>query len=616
MRKRILSILTCICLVITMVPSSFLLVGAAGEENWAELKNRDTSWTDGAISTPQQLAQFAYLVNEGTYAGENHVWLTNDIDLGGKQWTAIGNVDDPDLIYTGLFDGKNYTVKNMTMTDIEKEFYDDGLYSLFGVIEGTVQNVTVTGNITCYSYSQWYYLSGVAAFSYGGKIINCINEVDIHVETSVAIGGSRIGGIIAGNYGEVIYCVNNGDIFINRSNSVHTGGIAGSNTGLIDRCENNGNIKGNGYVGGVASYMWTDTDYYPQAKITNCINNGIIEDTDNSYYSVFGGVVGYISGGDSLIKNVYNTGHMVDDLRNYGNIAGELRDASVINAYYLENNSYGVAKVNNKWTDTNPTLDMGTSQTDTELRELMMIDKLNFEDNAFYFDKTRYPVLRPTPIPVTVIVSPTTADATLTVKQGDTEFPAESDGTYLLLPGDYKVTATSQKYVTKTEAFVLDVMMDDYTVNIELEAKPADYTKVDSLLQKIPEDLSIYTDESVAILLSAKEAVLRGKNIFDQTLVDDYALALDNAIKGLTLKTSNQPGSNKPTTPTDPTDPNKPTDSTKPGNSNELSNPTDSTTSTNENPQTGDTNIIWPLLVTMAFCGTVLVRRKKHIVSK
>jgi hypothetical protein len=46
----------------------FLLVlPTALAGSWDEEINRDSIWTDGAISTPQQLAQFAYLVNTGEH---------------------------------------------------------------------------------------------------------------------------------------------------------------------------------------------------------------------------------------------------------------------------------------------------------------------------------------------------------------------------------------------------------------------------------------------------------------------------------------------------------------------------------------------------------------------
>ena len=54
--------------------------------------------------------------------------------------------------------------------------------------------------------------------------------------------------------------------------------------------------------------------------------------------------------------------------------------------------------------------------------------------------------------------------------------------------------------------------VDEYTVKLQealsnLKFKPADYTKVKAALNKIPSDLSIYTDESVKLLEEAKAAI-------------------------------------------------------------------------------------------------------------
>ncbi len=63
--------------------------------------------------------------------------------------------------------------------------------------------------------------------------------------------------------------------------------------------------------------------------------------------------------------------------------------------------------------------------------------------------------------------------------------------------------------------------------------KAADYTDVDKAISEIPTDLSIYTDASVKALNNAKNAVVRGKNITEQTTVDAYAVAIRKAIDGL-----------------------------------------------------------------------------------
>ena len=83
--------------------------------------------------------------------------------------------------------------------------------------------------------------------------------------------------------------------------------------------------------------------------------------------------------------------------------------------------------------------------------------------------------------------------------------------------------------------------VDEYTVKLQealsnLKFKPADYTKVKAALNKIPSDLSIYTDESVKLLEEAKAAISWDKLINEQSVVDGYAQAIETAIQNLKKK--------------------------------------------------------------------------------
>ena len=68
--------------------------------------------------------------------------------------------------------------------------------------------------------------------------------------------------------------------------------------------------------------------------------------------------------------------------------------------------------------------------------------------------------------------------------------------------------------------------------------RPADYTKVDEAIAKIPSDLSVYTEETVNALNTAKDAVVRNKRVTEQEDVDGYADAIYAAIDALVYKTA------------------------------------------------------------------------------
>ena len=71
-----------------------------------------------------------------------------------------------------------------------------------------------------------------------------------------------------------------------------------------------------------------------------------------------------------------------------------------------------------------------------------------------------------------------------------------------------------------------------------LEEKLADYGAVNAAIAKIPADLSIYTDETVKALNDAVAAVVDGKKIGDQPIVDGWAAAIETAISGLRVKSA------------------------------------------------------------------------------
>lgn len=68
---------------------------------------------------------------------------------------------------------------------------------------------------------------------------------------------------------------------------------------------------------------------------------------------------------------------------------------------------------------------------------------------------------------------------------------------------------------------------------VTITTDSADYTEVNAAISQIPEDLSVYTSESVAALNSAKNAVNWELPGAQQDTVDGYAAAIEAAIAGL-----------------------------------------------------------------------------------
>lgn len=77
-------------------------------------------------------------------------------------------------------------------------------------------------------------------------------------------------------------------------------------------------------------------------------------------------------------------------------------------------------------------------------------------------------------------------------------------------------------------------LMDKFSEkNADHMPKPADYTKVDEALATVPQDLSIYTDESAKALEDAVAGVKRGYKVDKQDEVDKMAADIEAAVAAL-----------------------------------------------------------------------------------
>ena len=69
-----------------------------------------------------------------------------------------------------------------------------------------------------------------------------------------------------------------------------------------------------------------------------------------------------------------------------------------------------------------------------------------------------------------------------------------------------------------------------------LELRPADYSKIDLLLKNVPQDLSIYTSDSINRLNQAINSIDRSYTVTQQALVDAMANTLESAIRKLEVR--------------------------------------------------------------------------------
>ena len=194
-----------VCLVLLLLVTAVFCGFApqAYAANWIDYA--DTGWYDSAdewdgigyrtyeISTAEELAGLAKLVNEGTENFESQIIrLTADIDLAGKDWTPIGKADTSSAVATwgqpatgisgsnnsgnyfnGMFFGDGHKITGLKIDLNESRV---GLFSVLGV-DGdrgvgeflvAVSDLTVEGEVAGASYCGL-----IAGDSGGATIANC-----------------------------------------------------------------------------------------------------------------------------------------------------------------------------------------------------------------------------------------------------------------------------------------------------------------------------------------------------------------------------------------------------------------------------------------------------------
>ena len=223
------------------------------------------------ISTAEGLKWFRDKVNNAKNAANNIedtkicAELTKDIDLSGEAWTPIGiggafYAGTPP--YSGTFDGKGHTIKNLS---IDSSAHYVGLFGY--VYGGTIRNLTVSGSVKGSEHT-----GGIAGAANGGTFENCANQC--------AVQGGTTGGIIgfATEEGTLIVrdCYNVGSITTTTGYSV--GGIIGqciNTSGTIRNCYNAGTVTGTASVGAIIGNPLIDkiyNCYYLEGSVTRAGN--------------------------------------------------------------------------------------------------------------------------------------------------------------------------------------------------------------------------------------------------------------------------------------------------------------------------------------------------------
>lgn len=510
MKKKILSLLLTLCLVMTFVPMAAFAEGAQNINAWDGSTAAAFAGGTGTAEDPYQIsngAELAYLassVNSGeTYTGKNFV-LTANIDLNGLSWTPIANSFSDALlggsdycIFAGNFDGKGYTISHVSIGS-ETTPLESDVFGLFGATEGKISNLNLD-TVSIHGVAKIASIGAVVGFagglvgSSGGSIENC------HV-TGLAMDMSAPSNVYAAAY--------------------WVGGLVGALDGaqLINECSVSGSITekaGKGSIGGLIGELGK------AAKITYSRSDVTVNvKADSRGGANVGGFIGKGNGktdAETIIRNCYATGNVTGGAYT-GGFAGGLWGLNIKNCYASGNVSQAAAAMASF---------VGTDASDTNYYGSIT--------NCFATGS----VTGSSPFQYAFAEQ---SSATKRSEITNCYFAEENSG----IKTQYESATAKSQDEMKTEAFAAELNNGDNSngwsfVNGQVlgGAEPADYRAVDEAMAAIPADLTVYTDESVAALNTAVDGVVRGKALASQANVNAMAQAIDNAITNLKYKGAN-----------------------------------------------------------------------------
>ena len=502
MKKKILSLLVTMGLAASLVPVS---VFADGTEVWGGSVAESFAGGKGTkddpyqIATGSQLAYFAERVNAEEY-GEKYAGtyfeLTEDIDLGGKEWTPVGETV-ADLImggheyfvFSGNFDGNGYTIKNLTI-GTETSPYSGDVCGLFGATSGTIEDVVlenVSINYVGGNHSSGYgFRMGGALVGYSmGDIVNCtVIGLDMKAGSDGSyVALNSIGGLVG---------IQDGGTTVSHSRV----------SGKIEESTKKGNVGG--FVGTLAK----------GSSAKYCGADVSVEVTGNGRGIAVGGFVGIGNGvtiDETLIENCYATGN-ITGAEYAGGFVGNISGLNISNCYAKGN-------VSNCF--------VGASFLGTDAAS----------NNYYGTVKNCY---------ATGLVSDISSSAYAFAMQ-DTMNRSTIQNCYYNIQNTAKNTESAASLTIddmKTDSF-LNVLNGSSNVWTKRNndtpacgAEPADYSDVYEVLGNIPADLSIYTDESVANLYSAVEALRGYRDLAQQSDVDKMTNDINDAVEALVYKSA------------------------------------------------------------------------------
>lgn len=497
MKKKFLTFLLALCLVMALVPMT-----AFAEETPSFGGGTGTQEDPWLITSQEDLIALAEFLNSGnaeTFDTENagvgnchgyYFKQTADIDLTGVSWEPIGYSGS--YYFAGNYDGDGHSIKNAISTG---KVDPDGFATagIFGwVAFGSVENLHVkNANFLAIGQNNYSYVGGIAGVCYGSSIKNC-SVVNSSLESK------------------------------RNNNNNCAGSIVGYSTGgTFEKCaaENN-QVKTMAYGGGFVGEVDDDLSYGAgTSTFTNCYtaNCSVSSKTDDVQgVSLVGGFVGEMTDSALTVNNCYvyramlsTEGTAVPGIKATGVFAGHLwGDSSIVNT----NCFFGAC-------GTTENAGTASEKTEEEFRNGTVAGLLG----EAFAQAGDYPKFNG-PADYSS-VDAAIAKANALNKDEYKDFSAVETAINSVVRG--KSLAEQAKVDTMAKA------IEDAIA--ALQYKDADYTKVDEAIAKANAvNKNNYKDFTA--VEAAVNSVVRDKNITEQSEVDAMAKAIEDAIAALQYK--------------------------------------------------------------------------------
>ena len=516
MKKKVLSLLLTLCLAMTFVPMAAFAEGTS-VDNWDG--SADTSWyvghetdTEYHITTAEQLAGLAELTNIGIDTGastgntfENKIiYLDCDLDLRDYPWTPITNrnVDDG-YFFKGTFDGQGHTIYNLNRHGIGNDSFD----SLFGYVQGgVIKNLNVVdADLSANDYSM--HVGIIAALVENGKIINCYTSGTVESVNGWRSIGGIIGSCMQGT--QIVGCGSDANIISRESTSSDSvGGLVGewlnaNETSVISDCWFNGSIVSedpDSTVGGLLAVGY-DNNVEENVKINNCMMvSSDLSSAEKESTAVIAHLTGTPTVADCFYKESDNGYHVITKLD---------KDSLAIDTSF---DPTPCAKAITDFTDN----DILVSLQNKASQGVVWVEGIEhptfvWDDNNILADYTAVEA---------AIARATALDSSLY-----TNYSAVEDS--------INAVDRAKSKAQQTEVNAMAKAIEDAVS--ALQYKGADYTKVDAAIAKA-NALNKDNYKDLTAVEAAVNAVVRDKNITDQSEVDAMAQAIEDAIAALQYK--------------------------------------------------------------------------------